>query len=155
MIKEAKPVIDIKMRGLCRSTYPGHPKGCPKFGKSDTCPPKVGFFEKTFDLTKPVYVIWTTFDLGAHVSKLKLAHPNWSDRQLKCCLYWQPGARKNLKNEILNFKNQYPDLEVTTVPEAMGVNITETMKSIGISLQWPPTTTTYQIALAGTKLQNS
>jgi len=35
------------------------------------------------------------------------------------------------------------------VPEAMGVNVTETMKRVGIELEWPPVNVAYQIALAG------
>jgi hypothetical protein len=37
---------------------------------------------------------------------------------------------------------------VFLVPEAHGLNVTATMKSIGIELEWPPKTVTYQIALA-------
>ena len=39
-------------------------------------------------------------------------------------------------------------------PEAMGVNVTETMKNVGIILEWPPETVTYQIVIAGSRLRN-
>lgn len=145
------PTIDYSMRGLCTKPYHGHKKGCPNFNKKAGCSPKVGFFDKTYDLTKPVYVIWNEFDLGTHVANLKSKYPNWSDYQLKCCLYWQPKARKSLLEEIKRFKKEFPDYSITTCPEAEGVNITDTMKSVGIVLEWPPQTKTYQVALAGIK----
>jgi predicted metal-binding protein len=51
---------------------------------------------------------------------------------------------------IRDFYREYGSrYKVTTCPEAMGVNITETMKDAGIILEWPPENVTYQIALAG------
>ena len=38
---------------------------------------------------------------------------------------------------------------ILTTPEACGVNITETMKKIGVNLEWPPRSVTYQVAIAG------
>lgn len=145
------PTIDYKMRALCTLPYYNHKKGCPNFNKKDGCPPGVGLFDKMYDMDKPVYIIWNEFDLGAHVDKLKEKYPNWSEHQLKCCLYWQPKARKSLLEEIKKFKKEFPEFSITRCPEAEGVNITETMKSIGIELQWPPETKTYQIALAAMK----
>lgn len=39
---------------------------------------------------------------------------------------------------------------VVLTPEAHGVNLTETMRSAGIVLEWPPDRLAYQIVLAGT-----
>lgn len=39
------------------------------------------------------------------------------------------------------------------VPEACGVDVTATMKLIGIDLEWPPVNVAYQVALVGTPLQ--
>lgn len=67
-----------------------------------------------------------------------------------CCLYWQPTARKQLRAEIARFKfMEQPRYKVVTCPEACGVNVTATMAFIGHVLEWPPTTVTYQVALAG------
>lgn len=82
---------------------------------------------------------------------MKEKHPEWSERQLKCCLYWQPGARKKLKQNIVDFLKIFNEYSVTACPEAMGVDITSTMKSAGITLEWPPEKYTYQIAMAGKK----
>ncbi len=80
---------------------------------------------------------------------MKQKHPNWSEHQLKCVLYWQNSARKNLKNHIADFLKENNKFTIETCPEAMGVNITETMNQIGIKLEWPPMNIAYQIALAG------
>ena len=79
-----------------------------------------------------------------------------SKRQLECCLYWQGTARKRLKERINEFiflaDERYV---VNTVPEAMGVNVTETMKRVGIELEWPPVNLVYQIAMAGMEVMKN
>lgn len=141
-----------QVSALCCTPYPNHPYGCPNFGKKKGCPPGVVHLRDYLDLTHSVYAIWTTFDLGDHRERMKQAHPQWTRRQLDCCLYWQPGARKNLSREIVRFlsEDEHRHLVVVSNPEASGVNLTETMKGIGISLEWPPDKVTYQIVLAGT-----
>lgn len=144
-----QPVLDQSVRGLCRKPYPNHPKGCPNFNKRATCPPTVPLIEKILVLTEPVYAIWNRFEFGEHVEKMRKAHPDWTDRQLANCLYWQGTARKALRVEVTAFETLCPSRLVLYVPEANGVNVTKTMARIGIRLQWPPKTVTYQVALAG------
>jgi len=143
------PVIDPKVRGMCRLQYPGHKTGCPNFSKNDRCPPKAPLIEDYLDLNRPVFAIYNTFDLAEHVNKMKAKHPNWSERQLYCCLYWQGSARKALREEIKKFLLLHPETIIADTPEAMGVNITETMKNVGIILEWPPKSVAYQVVLAG------
>jgi hypothetical protein len=92
-------------------------------------------------------VLFTRFDIKSHREKMLRLHPNWSIRQAECCLYWQSKARKPLKDYIRKYK--LPGELITICPEAMGINVTETMKQIGIELEWPPKNWTYQIAMAG------
>lgn len=153
--KQVIPVIDYKVRALCVKEYPGHKKGCPNFNKKDGCPPQVKFFDTIYDVSKPVYAIWNIFNLQEHIDKLKIKHPDWTYRQLTCCLYWQPKARKSLLSEIKAFKRLFSNLSVTTCPEGMGVNITATMLNIGEVLEWPPQGKTYQIALAGNLIKDN
>jgi hypothetical protein len=40
-------------------------------------------------------------------------------------------------------------LIAVTCPEACGVDVTATMASIGVALEWPPVSTAYQVALVG------
>lgn len=155
MIQQVEPVIDYKVRGLCVKPYPGHPKGCPNFNnpKRIDCPPSAPFFDKHIDTTKPVYAIAYKFDFKAHKDRMRLLHPNWSQKQVECCLYWQGTARKELKKEITRFMANNPAYEVFITPEAMGVNIKETVKSINISLTYPPQDDVWKIALAGLPLK--
>lgn len=150
MYQKVDIVIDQSMRGKCKDSYPNHPKGCPNYNKRHDCPPKVPLIGKVFDLSKPIYAIWNVFDFGGHVKRMFDKHPKWSDRQAECCLYWQGTARKHRDKEIKAFLNEKGEHLILTTPEACGVNITKTMKNIGIILEWPPKTVTHQVALAGT-----
>ena len=150
-----KPVIDKRVRELCYKPYTNHPKGCPNYGKRETCPPKAVLLPDYFDISKPIMVVWADFNLGQHREKMMLKHPNWSRRQLDCCLYWQGKVTKRLKQEVKynlgrsdlfqNLKN----LAATYCPEAMGVNVTETMKNVGLILEWPPVKIVRKIAFIG------
>ena len=146
---EVKPIIDLSVRELCHKPYKGHPKGCPNFNKRWSCPPKCKTIDKLLDLSKPDYAIYNIFDFKSHVNRMKEKHPNWTQRQLECCLYWQPRARKELKNKIKLFLQNHQGYRISYVPEGQGVNITATMANVGIQLEWPPITKTFQIVLAG------
>lgn len=149
-----KIVIDYGVRNLCFRSYPNHPKGCPNYGKRPLCPPQCPRIEDVLDLSKFVYVVWVTFDFAAHREKMRSKHPNWSQRQIDCCLYWQGGVRKRLREEIVKClalfvnKTKYVAYDC---PEALGVNVTATMKNLNINLEWPPKTIVYKVALVGTK----
>lgn len=147
--KRVKPVINPEVRELCLTPYPGHPKGCPNYGQRSSCPPQAPMLGKILDLSLPIYAIWNVYSLEEHVVRMKAKHPDWSERQLYCCLYWQGRARKELKENIQRFLQVKPGCIVLTCPEACGVDVTATMKLIGIELDWPPREEAYQIALAG------
>ena len=134
---------------LCRKPYAGHPRGCPNFGR-DSCPPNVPPYWEQIDEQKPIYVVWNAFPLAAHVDCMRRRHPTWSDRQLRCCLYWQGTARKFLRAALRDFLRYecYPHY-VIGCPEAAQVNVTATMKTIGTLLEWPPVQYAYQIAMVG------
>ncbi len=144
--------LDTGMRSLCRKPYPGHRKGCPNYGKGQLCPPNRPRVEDVLDIDRPFYAIWGVFDLASHVERMREKHPAWSWRQLVCCLYWQPTARKRLKEEIKRVQQIRKELQIEMIPEAMGINVTRTMSSIGEYLEWPPRTKTYQVVIAGTPL---
>ena len=137
-------------RGWCVRFYHGHPKGCPNYGKYGLCPPNAPMFDEIFDMNKDIYLIYIAYDLGAHMDKMKKRHPNWSERQLRNVLYWQPAAKKMHRDKIKDFLDKYAYLgfEVST-PEALGVDVTKTLGEIGIYLDWPPQKYTYRIAFAG------
>ena len=144
------PVMNLSVRGLCVKPYPNHARGCPNHNKRPSCPPKCKTLPEILDLTKPIFVIWNEFDIGSHVERMRAKHPGWSDRQLFCCLYWQPKARLQLKDKIEAFLRENPGLRMASCPEGNGVDITATMASIGIRLEWPPLKIARQVVLAGT-----
>jgi hypothetical protein len=149
--RQVDPVINHKVRGLCTKPYTGHPKGCPNFNTATHpwCPPTAPLFDEIVDMNRPIWAIWNVFDLATHVRKMRLANPRWTDRQLRNCLYWQPSARKELREEIDLFQCAVDrGICITHCPEAMGVDVTETMKRAGLYLQWPPEDNVYQVALA-------
>ena len=151
MFSLVSPVMCPSVRGLCAKPYPGHPKGCPNFYKKRfICPPQSKLLTEIYDFTKPLYFIWNVFNIEEHMLKMKIKHPTWSDRQLFNVLYWQPQARKQLRQHIKDFSKQYPDLFVWYCPEGSGCDVTATMKQIGITLEWPPRKLAYQVAVAGT-----
>jgi hypothetical protein len=103
------------------------------------------------DLNQPTFAIINEFDLGSHVARMAEGHPTWSQRQLECCLYWQPKARAQLKMLCQGFLREHPNYVVDSIPEAGGMNVTETLWLVGIELEWPPRKIVRQIAVAGLK----
>jgi len=142
-------MLDVPAASLCAKPYPGHPKGCPNLGKKDGCPPRVVPIDQRLDLSRPVFAIYNSFDMAEHAGRMRDAHPQWSDRQLRCCLYWQPAARRALRAEIRLFHRHLPGMTVIECPEACGVNVTATMETCGIYLEWPPVEYARQVVLAG------
>lgn len=62
-------------------------------------------------------------------------------------------ARKQLEMVIEIALGQFPanrgEPLVLRCPEAHGVDVTTTMLSLGVKLEWPPVTVAYQVALLG------
>lgn len=145
------------IQNICKAPYYGHPKGCPNFGKKNGCPPEQKLIDEIFDFEKELYLIYTEFMVGEFAEKMKLMHPEWENfpRQLYNPRRWQPTARKEHKNEIINFFIQYPNTIVDSSPEAKGVNVSNLMKIIGVELnwKWPPEhnleNKTYLVSLGG------
>lgn len=149
---EVFPIIDPTVRGLCARPYPRHSKGCPKFnaGHAD-CPPNAPLFYDVFDITFPVFAVINEFDMAAHVSKMQQRHSTWSDAQLRNCLYWQAGARAELRKLVKAILDMptFNGYGFTMCPEAMGVNVTATLAEEGIIMEWPPINIARQVALIG------
>lgn len=136
---------------LCARKYPGHNRGCPNYGIKDDCSPNMPLFFEAFDRNYPVFAVYTCFDLKEHVDKMKALHPNFSDRRSGCVLYWQAGARKTQREfagGVLNgFLPEHNGYWLTDSPEAMGIDVTGTLKQCGITLEWPCMEKTYKISL--------
>jgi len=145
----SKLVIEYGTREWCLLPYPDHPKGCPNFGKSNVCPPFAPYVEDFVDLTRPLWLIVEEFDLRSHVARLLSTHENWSDRQARCVLYWQGGVKSRLRASAKQFCLEYPGTHHTLCPEAMGVNVIATGRSVGLPIQSSPLNTIFKIALVG------
>jgi len=146
-----KPIFLDGLPGdLCCLEYPLHPHGCPNYEKKVGCPPMAKHLRDLIEFSL-VYAIWNIFPFGQHVQRMKSLHPEWSERQVRCCLYWQGKARKQLGFEVDYFLSLHPDMHIIQCPEASGVNVTKTMASINKFLEWPPEKIAYQIVLAGRK----
>ena len=143
-------------RSMCVLPYKNHKNGCPNYGKRDDCPPFVPMFDEVFDISKPIYAILSTFDLLSHTEKMKKKHPEWNEAQCLNVLYWQGTVKKKLKENIKTFNYTFRQLGYysTTTPEAMGVDVTQTLKNSGIILEWPARKTVYKVALAGIPLND-
>jgi predicted metal-binding protein len=92
--------IDYRAREWCKLPYPNHPKGCPNYNKNPECPPQAPRIEDWLDLNRQHWFIVVEFDLDAFAKRMKEKHPGWSDKQCRCCLYWQNIPRKELKLAI-------------------------------------------------------
>jgi predicted metal-binding protein len=164
VILRVNPVIDDRVRGLCTRPYPGAPRGCPNFGKKFGCPPHAPLFQNVFDLERPIYAVINIFDFEGHVARMKAKHPDWTDKQAGCSRYWQSTARKDHMEKIKEFLGEHQEYTVCTAwykgappmkrilysaPEAMGIDVTKTLRNAGIELEWPPKTVARQVALAG------
>ena len=148
-----------KYQNLCRVPYHNHPKGCPNYGKRDDCPP-CELISDRFDVQNEIYVIFTSYPVGEFAEKLRQAHPEWSEtpRQWYNCIRWQGTARKLHRADLKEFQDRFPDLIVDQNPEALGIDVTEMMRQVGIELEWnyheehDRNRITYRVSVGGTKL---
>jgi hypothetical protein len=150
-LRERDLILDSRARGpWCELPYPGHPKGCRNFGKKKACPPCSRSFE---DLVVPRYfLVCKPFDLETHVERMRSLHPNWSERQARCLLYWQGSLRRKTREEAISFINSTKDnLLLIDTPEATGVDVFETCRRIGMTLEKNPTKTVWKIMIIGKK----
>ena len=135
IVPVAKLVLSDQVGEWCKLPYPGHPKGCPNYGKADRCPPLAPHVSDFFDVSGPLYLVHSEFDLAGHQAKMKAANPKWSDRQCRCVLYWQPSSRKQLKARTTEAMRLTGLDGVAMVPEAMGVNVYATARVSGLALE--------------------
>jgi predicted metal-binding protein len=147
------PLVEVveepRFRAVCLWPYPGHLRGCPNYGHKPGCPPRTPPLDEVLDKRLPRWAVVNTFDLAAHVARLHAVHPTWSDRQLRCCLYWQGTARRQLEDRLTQVLAAHPGTVPVRCPEALGVNVTATLAQLGVALEWPPITYVRQVAFVG------
>jgi len=138
--------INYKAREWCKLPYPAHTKGCPNFGKNPYCPPTAPLIEDWLGDYRQAWFICLAFNLKEHREAMLAKHPKWTNRQANCLLYWQPKVNKALKLAVSHFAVNRLN-GITYCPEAMGLNVIATAKSVGIPIKTKPIDTIYKIAL--------
>ena len=149
------PVLDSSVRKLCVRSYPRHKNGCPNFNKKDGCPPNIELFQDVYNLNRPMLAVWNIFNFKEYVDRMRVKHPDWSQAQLENCLYWQGSARKSLRLAVEEILKIHPGMKANYCPEAMGVNVTETMNQIGVVIEWPPVNVAIQVAILAYPLEEN
>ncbi len=139
----------ISPRSMCLRPYHNHPDGCPNYGIKKGCPPNIEMFDQIYDVSKDIFAIVTVFNLAEHIKNKKLEHPDWTEFQLRNSRHWQGTDKRIHKIAIAEFNKMYPEFIVTKDPEALGVNLIETLKQINIELQFPTIDKVYRTSLAG------
>lgn len=148
------PIIDLSVRDLCRKPYPGHPRGCPNYAQRRSCPPLASTFPQLIRTDRPIYAAVNDFPIDLHAAKMRQRHPGWTERQVYNCLYWQPQARRQLREIVDTFLETQPRLVAIYTPEATGIDVTSTLASVGIQLEWPPRIVARQVAILGSRRSN-
>jgi len=133
----------------CRLPYPGHPDGCPQYGKRPSCPPQAPYIAEFIDLQQPHWFLIIEFDFAEYLRYMLRKHPTWSVRRLRCLLYWQGSIRKIQYHQISSFQMEYPSTIATLFPEAMGINIFATLINLKISFEKQPQQKVLKVALIG------
>jgi hypothetical protein len=109
--------------------------GCPNYGEKEGCPPEVLHIKEAYDMNS-IHLLTIQFPFEEYIDIKREINPTWTNRALINQRHWQ-GHLKSLLNTFWeDIEDRYPEHNVIKNPEAMGVNLEETMKKLGIQLQW-------------------
>ena len=139
--------INLRAREWCMLPYPRHPNGCPEYGQREECPPQAPLITDFADLQQPHFFAIVTFNLEEHMQRMWSNHPEWSDAQARCVLYWQGTVRSLLTEHAEDFQWRNPGMVYTLIPEAMGVNVISTLQNLHIPVELKPTHIVHKVAL--------
>jgi predicted metal-binding protein len=87
----------------CKKPYPGHKHGCPNYGKKELCPPFSKFMKDNIEKYHYFYLIYAEFDFRGYKDEMSILLPDWTEKQLGCCLYWQT----QLKNKFYTYVKEF------------------------------------------------
>lgn len=137
--------IDYNMRDLCRQPYPGNPKGCPNYGKKKECPPQAPLLENFIDLLQPHYFV--VLECIRNGCRINSQENTLKEDQFRS--YWNDNLEAVLREYIQEFQKDHPGTVFTFHPSAVGVNVLETARNVGIPLEANPEKVFYKIVLIG------
>lgn len=140
ILKVRKLVHAPRVRDWCKLPYPNHPHGCPNYGQNkhrliDGCPPYSCYVTEKFDVDRPLYIVFSEFDLQAYVYRKKLQHPNRTDKQVRCVLYWQGISKAQLRRRFDYAVSILKTDAFAFAPESLGVNVYVTCLKSGLKLE--------------------
>ncbi|MBU7016320.1 MAG: hypothetical protein HXS44_02330 [Theionarchaea archaeon] len=136
--------IDHNVRDLCRKPYPGHPKGCPNYGKKKECPPQAPLLEDFIDISQPHY-----FVVLKCIRNGRFPNQESTLEEAQFHSYWSDTLEKILCKYIQEFQKDHPGTVFTYHPSAVGVDVLETARNVGIPLQENPEKVFHKIVLIG------
>ena len=135
-------VLTPKTKQWCALPYPRHPKGCPNYWgrcyEGGKIP--IRMLHTIINTNKSMWIVYNEFDLEAHMTKMKLKHPNWSEAQLRNVYYWQNQSRAELKVILMKAVREiYPSTRNRPIlsylsGEGQGVNMYATCFNSGLEL---------------------
>jgi len=142
-------IYEIKARDgtWCTLSYPGHPKGCKNFPQ---CPTKYPDF-KSIEHKYKWFAVMVEFNLKHFAEQMRIKHPNMTENQSRCLLYWQPRVRKQLKQKAYVNAYKFNGDIVLEIPEACGVNVIITMMKAGVLININHPNIVKKIMLIGRK----
>ena len=120
---------------MCLKPYYRHPKGCPNFHIKKGCPPEVLNISQQYD-TEHLNMILLRFPFEQYISAKSQIHPQWPLRQLANPRHWQGHLRSTLYRYWDTIKDEYPSSTLITGPEAMGINVQNTLECMDIHMEW-------------------
>lgn len=125
-----------KVKTWCGLSYPGHPKGCPNYlTDKEDCPNNSPYISDILDLTKPMFLVFSEFNLKQHILNMKRKHPDWTDKQCKNVLYWQRISKKQMIDRAMRACKLTNSNKIITKGESYGVNLYITCKKAGLHLE--------------------
>ena len=136
-------------RCMCLKPYPGHPDGCPNYGKPG-CPPNTPMYDQVFDMDEPIYAIVTNYDLEEYFNQRRKNRPDLPEGQIRNSRCWQPRTKKENDYAVRDFLNKLnrKDYVATRLLESMGVDVIGTMKEIGLEIKFPVIDHVYRVSFA-------
>jgi predicted metal-binding protein len=158
-ISKENIIFDPKVRTYC---YNPNFK-CPNYGNSWACPPKAPYLEKQIILYTRFFLIYIKQDIDMNKKEvfesmrdrleeeitnfIKEHSRNYKQVQILwdgyCRLCEKEGKKCTIKSKL---PCRYPD-EIRYSMEAIGINVTETVRRVELDIEWPPKNHIYRVGL--------
>lgn len=134
-----KIVLDPKrIAPLCKHPYHNHKDGCKR-----GC--NFHYWYDAIDKGQDVWAIYFSMNLDPLWDKIRKNNPHFSIRQVENMRYWNGRKNKLLRIMEQEFLKEHPGPWARALNRGpgqtnytFGIWYTETMKQIGVDLQWPP-----------------